>query len=112
MKINRRQFNFALSLFPVLGKFVTPKVRVVHVVAWESEGCCGFDWYWDKTEADAAWEEEKKNCRRYATYGWVAVRYEHRPAAIEPDDITSEIESQCVEFFDAATERFAYKDTQ
>lgn len=51
-------------------------MRTVHVVAWESEGTGGFNWYHEVAAANAAYEVEKLNADKYKGTGWKAFRFD------------------------------------
>jgi len=63
----------------------------VHVVAWQSNGSGGFDWYLDKDDADKAYITEKSNCKHFASESWECCQVEETVSDVE--SATLEIEN-------------------
>jgi hypothetical protein len=52
------------------------EARTVHVVAWQSAGGAGFDWYADQDAAARAFADEEKNVAEFAGDEWTAFMFE------------------------------------
>jgi hypothetical protein len=60
----------------------------VWVVAWQYDGGAGFNFYWDKDDAEAAWVDEVKNTEdpQLKAEGWSAYFFPFDYELTEPDD--------------------------
>lgn len=81
----------------------------VYVVAWDSEGSGGFDWYFRPDEADEAYEKEKENADKFKVNQWTAYRFNYTPTATNRNEITEEIDSKLVELCDNASVKYGYR---
>jgi len=75
----------------------------VHVVAWASSGTGGFDWFYDKENAEAAYRDELFNVTDLAENNWTAYRFEVDTDKANPEVITNEIDGQLMELCADAT---------
>lgn len=75
----------------------------VFVVAWESEGSAGFDWYYTAEKADEAFEAEKHNADEFADERWTAYRFDYTASSDVPDEITEELHDIYPDLCDQAT---------
>ena len=79
-----------------------------HVVAWDSAGSGGFDWYESASEADAAFEREKAFCEENANEGWTAYRFDiDVPVALSNRQVTDYIDADLRYFCDHADRRYS-----
>jgi hypothetical protein len=69
----------------------------VHVVAWASSGSGGFDWFYDKENAEAAYRDELFKVTILAEDNWTAYRFDVNTDKADPAVITGEIDSQLIE---------------
>jgi len=75
----------------------------VQVVAWASSGRGGFDWFYDKENAEAAYRDELFNVRKLAEDNWTAYRFDVDTDKTNPEGITAEIDGQLIELCAEAT---------
>jgi|KBSMisStandDraft_5_1062788.scaffolds.fasta_scaffold229746_2 hypothetical protein len=69
----------------------------VHVVAWASSGRGGFEWFYAKENAEAAYRGEIFNVMDLADDNWTAYRFEVDTDKADPKVITDEIGSHLIE---------------
>ena len=75
----------------------------VHVVAWASSGKGGFDWFYDKENAEAAYRGEILKFTNLPEDNWTAYRFDMDTDKTDPEAITAEIDGQLMEFCARAT---------
>ena len=74
-----------------------------HVVAWDSAGLGGFEWYESASEADAAFEREKIFCAKNAREGWSAYRFDvDVPVALSDRQVAAYINANLHDFCENA----------
>lgn len=78
----------------------TPASKLVYVVVWKSSQSLGYDWYYDKAEADAQYEREKTNTDLYPEKGQTVYRFEQRfelntSASVITEHLTTNLLSLC-----------------
>ncbi len=69
----------------------------VHVVAWTSSGRGGFEWFYAKENAEAAYRGEILNVMDLADDNWTAYRFDVETDKADPEVITDEIGSRLTE---------------
>ena len=79
----------------------------VHVVAWASSGGDGFDWFYDKENAVAAYRGEIIKVTNLAEDNWTAYRFDVDTDQTDPEAITAEIDGQLIELCADATSKWA-----
>jgi hypothetical protein len=75
----------------------------VHVVAWASSGRGGFEWFYAKENAEAAYRGEIFNVTDLAEDNWTAYRFDVDTDKTDPKVITDEIDRQLIELCAEAT---------
>ena len=69
----------------------------VHVVAWASRGRSGFDWFYDKENAEAAYRGELCHVTNLAQDNWTAYCFDMHTDKTDPEAITAEIDDRLFE---------------
>lgn len=69
----------------------------VHVVAWASSGRGGFDWFYDKQNAKAAYCGELFHVTNLAEDNWTVYCFDVDTDKTDPEAITAEIDCHLIE---------------
>jgi len=81
--------------------------KLAHIVAWDSDGSGGFDWYHNDREANVAFEKERDNAVNYADSDWKAYRFTVLvDESLSDDEVTRLIDRDLRHYCDTAADSY------